>query len=342
QAFDQAFSATFSSSHQSSFASRYDGAYASTYTEVFAARKNDLYQESYDLAYTPRYNEGLVEGKRRIRETSFEEGRVAGYNRTLPVARAQATAQGQQQARDYVQNNAVVRSRNNFDGALSADSRAEQGKELSLTLKAANFGAKASIRGESTAVVEVLSGNARVLAKDIAIPGIAAKKQSNLAGLIKLQVSDSAVPGDDIIVQVKLTHKGDAYSSKFEETLRLGTEVVANPEVGSSLDFEREPDMRGIFGYKKQDVKVKLVGLRPYVPGSYSVKLLPASESDARMVEITKDESSVGVLDRGQSRDAELEYKFNKHAKGETVSLRIVISYDGEILKEEVIQVQPR
>tara|TARA_R110000868_G_scaffold124990_9_gene330270 strand:- start:415 stop:2988 length:2574 start_codon:yes stop_codon:yes gene_type:complete len=342
QAFDQAFVTTFGASHQSAFAARYDGAYASTYAEVFAARKNDLFQENYDLAYAPRYNEGLVEGKRRIRETSFEEGRVAGYNRTLPVARAQATALGQQQAREYVKNNAVVRSRNNFDGALSADSRAEQGKELSLTLKAANFGEKASTRGESTAVVEVLSGNARVLAKDIAVPGIGAKKKSDLAGLIKLQVADTAVPGDDIIVQVKLTHKGDAYSSKYEETLRLGTEVVANPEVGSSLDFEREPDLKGLFGYKKHDVKIKLVGLRPYVPGSYSVKLIPASADDADMLEITKDESSVGVLGRGESRDAELEYKMNKKAKGQTVSMKAVISYDGEILKEELIQVKPR
>ena len=181
QAFDQSFASNFQNSHRSAFAGKYDGAYASTYAEVFQARKNDLYKENYDLAYAPKYNEGLIEGKRRIRETSFEEGRVAGYNRTIPVARAQAQAQGQSEARNYVANNAVVRSRNGFDGALVATSRAEQGKDLGITLKAANFGGKASARGESTAKVEVLSNNARAKESSIAIPTVAAEKQADFA-----------------------------------------------------------------------------------------------------------------------------------------------------------------
>src|SRR5690606_4535032 len=228
---------TFASSHRSSFNSRYDGAYASTYAETFAAFKESQYKVNFDLAYAPRYDEGLAEGKRRIRETSFEEGRVAGYNRTLPVARSRATAEGQQRARNHVANNAVIRSRNNFDGALAAQGRAEQGKSLELTLKAANSGGKASSQGESIAKVQILSNNARAQSDSVAVPAIAAKKQADLASLIKLQIADSAVPGDDVIVQVKLSHKGDDFQSSYEETLRLAVEVVANPEVGSSLDY---------------------------------------------------------------------------------------------------------
>ncbi len=70
--------------------------------------------------------------------------------------------------------------------------------------------------------------------------------------------------------------------------------------------------------------------------------LIPASADDADMMEITQAEDSVGVLGRGESKEVVLEYKMNKKAKDQKVSMKVVISYDGEILKEELIQVQPK
>lgn len=344
--YQTAYRETFKREHQREYFAVYANLYAEVYPAAFEAGLDDLYDQAFAEASEVSFNEGLVVGKKEAEDRGFLEGEQRGFRDSWPAAERAAIAEARVRVDQHFKTQAVVRTAavGGQDPFIApAQASFKQGSTIALGLKLFNFGEVASRSGDVTVRFRIVSGAAHVSSRsEITLAGMAPRRASALEDLVKVVIDPMARPGSQFRLEARLSYRGDDFVVEHSETVSFTGVVRENPTVQSRLSYETKPQFRTIFfNYPEHEVKVTLQGQNADVPGEYQVELAPATSQDAGRMEIVSARAGLGQIQAGQSKTGVLKYKFNKHAKNQTVRLKVTIKYKGAVLSSETISVQP-
>ncbi|WP_412471765.1 hypothetical protein [Halobacteriovorax sp. RT-1-4] len=346
--YDAAYKAEFSVSHKDTYFAGYVDFFESSRDEAAAGNFEAETQKGFDKAYKTAFAEARLEGEGVAFKNGVADGEEAGFDENIQAAKEEMLALGKAQAKKLFASNAVVR----LNQAAQTSVKTEDAKGLtqdgkfSVGLGLVNFGKLASNRGAISAKVVAATSNVEIVNSRTNLRVLPAQAQIELTDVIQAKVANNARPGSDIEMKIELTYPGDELSGSYTEIATFNANVVVNPEVQVALDFEDKVKDRkcalGLFNckFRSHDVKVKLTGLRDFVPGSYDVAI-SVLEGD-KFVELKKGSTKVAAPGRGVTATGALTYKFKKKTKDDKLKFKVDVSYKGELLQSKVIDVKAK
>lgn len=345
--FGDGFKTSFAASHRDIFFAEYSGLFKlekeDAYTKSFSTRE----KEGFDEAYAVVFKEAKARGGKVAYANGYDNGDSDGYSENIKSEKEKAFAQGQADTQDFFAHNAVIRVDNSK--AISVDLEKsekgfEQGASFDVNLGLVNFGKASS--GEKDTIVSVVASSSNVIFDTNVkkLSGLSARAKVNVTDVFKVKIKDSAMPGSPIKFDLKVTSPNEI-GENVTKIVSFSEKVTVNPEVKSDLKYGKEVNSYKRRWFKKvwltHDVKMVLEGLRANVPGDYKVtaEILEGSKH------VTLENSEVKITSpgaKGQKSEGIIKYKFKKDtdAKDETLSFKLTLSYDGEVLKTEVIKVK--
>jgi len=345
--YDNSFKNFYSLSHKESYFAGYSRFYQNARNLSFASHRNDRFQASKTDSYKIVFAESFVKGAAVAEQNGKLAGIEEGYNQNIGQARIEAKAQGTQAAGEFFNRNGVTRVRAGTTGTLieARDPRGLlQGSEISLGLLLSNLGKQAQQRGAVSMTIQSLSDNITLQNSKATLTELPARSNIDLKNIVLGKVKDNARPGSDITVQAILVYPGDQLASSYKEAVTFRAQVKVNPEVQSALEIDRNPEWRKwtIFPvkwkFRSHEVKIKLQGLRDFVPNGYQVKMSVLEGS--KYVDLDVATVKTKPLAKDETTTAVLQYTFREKAKNATLSFKIEVSYEGEVLKSEVVKLQ--
>lgn len=346
--YNSAYKMQFSTSHKDTYFAGYESFFAQARDEAASGNFETSTKKGFDSAYKTAYAEARLEGEGVAYQNGSDDGEEAGFKQNIEQLRAEMLALGKSEATKLFAQSGVVR----LNKAAQTTVKTEDPKGLtqdgkfSVGVGLVNFGKLASNRGAISAKVVGTSSNVEVLNLRSNLRVLPAQAQIELGDVIQAKVSNNARPGSEVQMQIELTYPGDALRGSYTEIATFSSNVLVNPEVQVALDFDDEVKDRkcvlGLFNckFRSHDVKVKLTGMRDFVPGSYDVAI--SVLEGAKYVELRKAQTQIASPGRGVVAAGEVTYKFKKKTKDDKLKFKVDVSYKGELLKSKVFDVRAK
>lgn len=113
------------------------------------------------------------------------------------------------------------------------------------------------------------------------------------------------------------------------------------PKFNASSDYNKTPKVKGVFNYFIHTFKLNIAPAVEGLQAGYSVKLRPIDDAIKHM-SFKVSEGQTGQISKLENKTIEMSYVFKKSAKKKTIKLALEISFRGEVLKKEIIELKPR
>ena len=172
--------------------------------------------------------------------------------------------------------------------------------------------------------------------REAAIAAVKPKSQAELS-VMKMKVSDTAVPGSRLVVAGEIVHPGNDYRAGRVENFLVETVVVVNPSVESEMVFDTTPKVATLGILRKHDIDY---AIRPKFEGvdqGYEVVIEEVGSSFARF---SNTRIATDKLDRGTLKKMTFEYKLDKAARGKSISFKITVKNGSNVVKTSELQVK--
>jgi hypothetical protein len=167
-------------------------------------------------------------------------------------------------------------------------------------------------------------------------------KEKSLTDLavMKVKISDSAVPGSKIVISGEISHPGNHYRASRVEAFSLESIVSINPAVETSLDYDNTPKTAGFLGgVKSHDIDFTLAPKYEGVEEAYEVSI---EELGSSYVSFEATKVTTGRLARGVGKKVNFGYRLAKSAKGKTINLKITVKNGSTVVKVSDFQIKPQ
>lgn len=331
------YKALYGAAHSDAFNRDYGTAFNEQIDRVFDSELNRLYPGYLKEASNVAKQVGVATGKKEIYQQSFARAESNAYAGVLPSETSRVETEAVNLVQEHLNGNAALTLKgsaklsttNAFGISPSADA------DLKMLIK--NIGNQASL-GNSLVKITEISNNIVADRKEAPLATVAPHSHADLS-VVKLHVSEAALPGSRVVVAGEIVHPGNHYRSNRVESFRIETVVAINPSIDAKLDFDTTPDISGLFGTKKHDVEMVLSPKFAGVDQGYEVTL---EEVGTTFVEITARPKTTEVLGRGAQKKVKFTYKLAKASKGKTLTLKLTVKNGGKIVSEQNLSVVPK
>lgn len=328
------YQSVYNASHAEAFHTKYGSLFATGVERVSDAELIRLYGTYSAEAVKVGREVGFSAGKEEIYKQSFIRAELASYNENAPKEEARVTSEADVLVQDHLTKSPAVTQKS----AAAIGSSLSPGVESSIKLSLKNIG---NLDSSTTSLIRVteVSQNLVMDQKESVIPSVPGRSLREV-NVLKLKVSEIAVPGAKVMIAGEIIHPGNHYRATRVENFRIDTTLGVNPEAAVSVDFDTSPKISGLFGgINKHDVEVSLSPKYFGVKGGYTVTL---EEVGGRNAEIISKEMATGELQRNTVKKVELTYKLKKESKGKQVTLRVVVKNGDTIVKSMDLAIVPK
>ena len=328
----------YTAAHSDSFLKTYTGAFNEQIDRVFDAELSRLYPGYLKEATSVGKEVGIATGKKEIYQQSFARAENAAYAGTLPAETARVETEAVNLVQEHLNNNAALTLKGSAKIVTSNEYGIAPGAEAELKMLIKNIGKQASI-GNSLVRVTSITQNITSDRKEAPLASVAAQTQADLS-VLKLKVSDAALPGSQLVIAGEIVHPGNHYRSNRVESFRIETLLKINPSIDNlNLDFDSTPDIAGLFGTKKHDVEMVVKPLFAGVDQGYEVTL---EEVGTNFMEIVSRPAITEVLNRGVAKKVKFTYKLQKAAKGRALTLKLTVKNNGKVVSSQDLKINPK
>ncbi len=348
KSYDSAYKMQFTSSHKDTYFAGYVAYFSQARDEASAGNFSKDTQSGFDKAYKIAYAEARLEGEGAAYQNGADAGEEAGFDENIAKLKSEMLALGKSDAKKLFATTGVVRLAKAGQTTVKTEDPKglTQNGKFSVGLGLVNFGKLATNRGAISAKVVSSTSNVVVVDPTVNLRTLPAQAQIDLSDVIQAKVANNARPGSEVSMQIELTYPGDAVGSSYTELATFTSNVLVNPEIQVGLDFSDEVKDRkctlGLFNcrYRSHDVKVKLTGLRDFVPGEYDVAI--SVLEGEKYVDLKKAATKIASPGKGVTATGALTYKFKKKTKDDKLKFKVQVSYNGELLATKVIDVKAK
>lgn len=339
---------------KATFAQRYQSVYNASHAEAFHSNYGDLFETGVervtDAELLRQYGQysaeamkvgrevGISAGKQDIYKQSFQRAEVASYNENAPKEQDRVTAEADALVQDLLAKNPAVAQKGAASLVTSVPAGMSPGAEASIKLSLKNIG---NMDSNSTSLIRVteLSPNLQMDQRESVIPSVPGRSLKEV-NVLKVKVSDAALPGSRIVVAGEIVHPGNLYRATRTETFRIDTALNVNAEAAVSVNFDADPKISGFFGgINKQTVEVSLAPKYAGVKGGYVVTL---EEVGGRNTDMVTNQVATGELSRNTVKQVELVYKLKKESKGKQTILRVTVKNGDTVVKTQDLSIMPK
>ena len=178
----------------------------------------------------------------------------------------------------------------------------------------------------------------------VSLPEIQEGSSINLDKVLTFQIKETAKPGEVLTFVVEVKSDGDQVDSPRIEKIKVRKNVKVNPAVGVSLDYDKKTRWRKwkfwLFKWEHRvnKVEVSLRGINQGVRGKYKVQLVKLSgPGEVKTSDKSTNFSQAPRVD--QTRTVGVSYKFDGKVRKKWASFKVVVSYEGEVVKEKKFRV---
>ncbi len=343
-AFTQNFKKVFLGEFKNIFFDRYADAFSAQMNTALVANSEVRFKEGYNKSYKVVFAEAKKEGAEVAYQNGFSKGDTEGYDQNIAEQNEINFKKGQDETKAFFKENAVVRADEKAGvtiDALSQDKELIQGSNFMLHVGLLNFGEQKSGQRDTKITVVEATRNISFDSTLKFLSDIPARAKAKVKDVFKVKINNNAEPGSKIALKLKVEGPNEI-GEQVTEFLTFSDHVKVNPEIASSLDFDKEVKATkfSIFRtrFRTHTVKVNLKGLRNNVPGNYKVQtqILKGDE----WIKLDTPEAFVSAPSQGETKSADVKYTFYKKIKKESLKFKVTVSYEDEVLKEEIIDVK--
>jgi predicted nucleic acid-binding Zn-ribbon protein len=332
------YKGTFANNYVNAARESFGGLYTSQFTSEFNSANVSQREASFsgELAAASKIGraEGVRVGKIEIYNRTYSSTYKTAYDSELEKARAKAKVDAGNELSGFLKGHALLTVANT---ALSAENF-RGGEEVILNGMVKNIGAVALNGPVLVRITEVV--NAEKVTGEAVLNAAAPLSLTSLPQL-KVKVAASAKAGDRMIVRGTVDLPGDMYKPARQEKFELNQILTANPAHDLNLNFNKTPDIKGVF---RRNIHFFTVTVAPKVEDikeGYQMTLTPVGEA-ASVMEMREGVLDTGAMKVGTSKDIRFSYVFKDAAKAKNLVLELAISYAGKVIKKESVTLVPR
>lgn len=325
----------YAAAYQTSFFSEYDKAFSEQIEKTFEAELARLYPGYLKEATAIGKDVGVSAGKKEIYQQSFARAEAASYSANIAVEDARVQNEAVTMIDTYLSNSPAMTLKGQAKIQTNGEYGIAPGAEIDLMMLLKNIGSKVA----NNSVLKITqSSNVVIPANNGGVPAIAPGSQAELS-VMKLKVSDSAVPGSKVVIAGELVHSANQYQSARVETFRVESVIKVNPSIDNNVAYDVTPKVANLGFTKKHDIDVTLSPKFEGVEVGYEVSI---EEVGSRYARFTNTKANTERLNRGAAKKVTFEYKLDKSAKGKTVNFKVTVKNDGSVIKTVDLQIKPQ
>lgn len=328
------FTNNYVNSAREMYTSSYESLFRMAYNDTNLSQRESSYPAELDLAMKIGKAEGLRIGKIEIYQSTFESVYRTAYKSELEKARVKARGDAQKELTSFLKVKPLLTVTET--GLVAENFRG--GEEVLLNGKVKNI---STVPLNGPVIVRITSlQNAEKLTGEAVLNHAGPMMMTSLPQL-KIKISPSAKAGDKVIVKGVVDLPGDLYKTSRQETFELSQVLSANPFHDLALDFNRTPEIKGPFRRYIHFLSAKISPKIEDIKEGYKLTLSPEGEN-AGLIELKETEFSTGPLGNGAQKEARFSYVFKDQAKGKAVTLLLAVSYNGKIIRKELVTINPK
>lgn len=327
----------YNAAHVDTFNKEYGPLFKAQIERVFEAELNRLYPGFMTEATKVGREVGIATGKKEIYQQRFTQAESASYAGNIPGEVARVENEAINLVQEHLNQNAALAIKAQPKLITSNIYGIAPGVDTDLKMLIKNVGSQAS-QGNSFVRIKEITGNLQAERREAPVTSVGARSHADLS-IMKVKVSDAAVPGSKAVIVGEIVHPGNHYRSSRVENFRLESVIGVNPSIDAGIEFDKNPNIQVIFVTKKHDIDVKITPKHAGVPSGYEVVV---EEVGSSFVEIVSRPGVTEVLGRGVEKKVTFTYKLNKAAKGKLLTLKVTVKNEGRIVSQQNIQIQPK
>ncbi len=323
----------YATAHQASFVKEYGQTFADQIIKTFDAELARLYPASLKEATAVGTSVGVAAGKKEVYSQSFTRSELASYAANIQIEENRVENEAIALVGTYLNEGSALTLKGDAKIKTDASYGISPGADIELKMLLKNIGAKAA----ATSIVRITSSspNLVIAGRDAGISAVAPKSQADLA-VMKMKVSDNAVPGSKIVIAGELIHSGNLYSANRVEKFRVEAIVAVNPSVENSVSFDSTPKVATLGIVKKHDIGYTITPMFEGVEQGYEVSIEEVASTYARF---TNSKVYTERLSRGATKNMVFEYKLDKSARGKAINFKVTVKNGGAVVKTSDLQI---
>jgi DNA repair exonuclease SbcCD ATPase subunit len=331
------YQSLYASTHAEAFKRDYSETFKRQIAQVFESELSRLYPVYLKEATNVGKEVGVATGKKEIYQQSFARSENAAYGATLPVEVARVESEALALVEEHLKQNAALSLKGQAKLVSPSAYGIAPGATADLKMLMKNVGSVASL-GNSLVKLTQLSPNLTADRTEAPITTVEARSQADQA-VVKIKISDAAIPGSRVVVAGEIVHPGNHYRSSRVENFKIETVVGINPTFEQTLEMDQTPKVSNFLGIiKKQPIDITLKPKYAGVDQGYELTL---EEVGTKFVEIVNRPAATEVLGRGVAKKVQFVYKLSKASRGQLVTLKLTVKNAGKVVSEQNLQIKP-
>ncbi len=340
--FKNACDSSYKGSFQNNFVTAAKGTFVQVYNAQFRSefdaanlsQRESSYPGELTAASVIGRAEGLRIGKIEIFDTTYAANYKTAYASQLEIARAKAKSDAATELVGFLK----VKPLLTLAGSELKAENFRGGEEVAILGKVKNV-ASVGLKGPVMVRITELV-NAENVQGEAVLNEAGALALTDLPAL-KVKVLTSAKAGETMIVRGVVDLPGDLYKPARQEKFELTQVLSANPAHDLGLNYNKTPDIKGVFNRYIHKLTVSLKPKFEDIREGYKLTLTPVGET-AALVEVKEGPLNTGAIAVGANKEMRFSYVFKDAAKAKTITMELAISYAGKVIKKENVTVVPK
>lgn len=326
----------YNTAHADTFNREYTPAFNAQIERVFSAELNRLYPAFFKEASQIGREAGIAIGKREIYQQSFNRAENASYGGNLPNEILRVETEAVNLVQEHLNQNSALTLKGSAKLSTNNIFGIAPGVDTELKMLIKNVGSQASQNNSLVRITE-LSPNLIAERREAPLAAVAGKSHADLS-VLKLKVSETALPGQNAVIAGEIIHPGNHYRASRVEKFRIEKTLSVNPSVDSKVELDLTPKVSGILGVKKHEIAVSIRPKFGGVDRGYETVL---EEVGSNFIEIIARPATTEILGRNIEKKVSFTYRLAKISRGKIVSLKVTVKNEGRIVSEQTVQIKP-
>jgi hypothetical protein len=333
-AYGARYQGLYVAAHQDSFIKEYGQAFAAQIVNTFNAELNRLYPGFLKEATSVGRDVGVAAGKKEIYQLSFSRAEAASYTTNIVKEEARVEMEAVALVEEHLKNNAALTMKGEAKLKSNDTYGIAPGAEVELKLLVKNVGEKASLGNSLVKIKEAT--NLVLTNREAAVASVAPRSMADLS-VMKLKVSDTALPGSRVILAGEIVHPGNHYRAGRTEDFRLEANIVINPSVDAEATYDTTPRVANLGFTRKHDIDFTIRQKFEGVEQGYEISI---EEVNSNFVRFSNKLVTTERLSRNTGKKVTFEYRLEKSARGKTINLKVTVKNNSAVVKTQDLQIK--
>lgn len=335
----QSYSANFEDTYRTVFYQNFESQYLELYSNVLEAKRDSkiegLYKASYAKHYVTAENAGISDGKNDIFEKTYKLAKDKAYSESLPVATARVKEEATTEVKDWIALNPTL----TLSGSKIEGSKLRGNTKAKLVISVKNISPKDLEKPVKVVITNLV--NANIAQKEFFLKVAPGSKTSEFRE-IEFTIASSARSNEQIKISGELILPGGKYKAQRSERFSATAMTAVNPAISTKLQFDSTPQV--VTSVRRRTLIHNLdTSISPSVESvnqGYVVSLKTAPGFTG-MINFKNTSFNTGRISYGRSQNIRFQYTFPRSSEDKIVKVIATYTYDGEVVKTDLIELRP-